>query len=133
MFGIVARDQYASNVSTSGSLVVGGKVTTEYISQPTRTIITVPQLDNTSAPVSYQLLLDSSKSVFGDQAIVFFSVVVPGGANEVKLTFGNNIYVTRCGGPLGPPNFGFDISGFSDFAMLFTFDGEYFVQCNESC
>lgn len=131
MFGIVARDNYANNISINDNLVVGGKVTTEYITQPTRKITTVPPLDNTTAVVNYTLQLDSSESVLGDIAIVFFKVVDPAGTNSVNISFGNNIYVTKCGDPI-PLTSSLDILGFSDFAMLLTFDGEYFVQCNEN-
>lgn len=128
MFGIVARDNFSSNVSIGSNLAVGGKVATKYISQPTRTITVIPPFDNTATEVNYTLNLNSSKSEFGDLAIVFLSVVDPGGKNVV-IEFGSNLYVTQCGGPDST----LDITGFSYFAMLLFFDGEYFVQCNEIC
>lgn len=128
MFGIVPRDSAGKSMAVSDHLTVNGNVYVANNTIPNRRVITVPTLDNSSAPVSYTLVIDSSSSKIGDIVIVFFTVLDVE-ANEANVVFPENLCVTEGTSPITS----LDIHTFPRFAMYFEFDGEVFIQSMESC
>ena len=128
MFGVVPRDTAGKCLAVSDHLNVNGNVYVANNTIPNRRVITVPTLDNSGAPVSYTLVIDSSSSKIGDVVIVFFTVADILG-EEATVIFPENLCVTEGTSPITS----LDIHTFPRFAMYFEFDGEVFIQSMESC
>lgn len=141
MFGFVEKDQYTSNASVRSNTTAGSLATSDILQQPSNgypgspptgpySVIVIPPLDNTTAPVTYTLTVNSANLVVGDVVVIIFSVVVPAGANAVTINLPANIYSSFGDNP-GTPTM--DITEYSQFDLRLLYNGSKFINTFEFC
>ena len=112
MFGLVEKDIFLSNTTISGN-TVAGKLTVPNVIYPISpdypatpigpySVITIPPLGSTIAPVTYNLVVDSTNSVIGDQVVFLFSTF---GDQTITVNLPTNVYYTWQNNPTGVASF----------------------------
>lgn len=112
MFGLVEKDIFLSNSTISGQTVAGKlivpnviyPISQDYPAVPIGpySVITIPPLGSTTAPVTYNLTVDSTNSEIGDQVIILFDTF---GDQTITVNLPANVYYTWLGNTLGATSF----------------------------
>ena len=128
MFGLVQRDNYASNLAIPSHLAVGNNVSVYNEFPPKRQIISAT-IDNSTAAASFTPVMESTRAKIGDLVIVLITISAPLSANAATINIPANAYVTYAGVPTNS----IPVTGYSYFGLLLMFDGEKFIQTTENC
>jgi len=112
MFGLVEKDIFLSNSTISGQTVAGKlivpnviyPISQDYPAVPIGhySVITIPPLGSTTAPVTYNLTVDSTNSEIGDQVIILFDTF---GDQTITVNLPANVNYTWMGNTLGATSF----------------------------
>jgi len=128
MFGLVQKDNYASNLVVTNHLSVGNNVTIYNESLPARQIISAT-IDNSTAAASFTPVMNSTRAKIGDLVIVLVKISAPLSSNNATINIPLNAYVTV----VGQPTNSISVTGYKYFGLLLMFDGNKFVQTTENC
>jgi hypothetical protein len=140
MFGTIAKDQYVSNVSIRSNTTAGSLATESILQPPSNgypgnppqgpySVIKYPPFDNTAAPVTYTLTVDSTNLSTGDMVVILFSIVNPGG-NAVIVDLPANVYSSFTNTP-GILNL--DLTQYGQFNFTLLYNGSKFINTFEFC
>ena len=95
---------------------------------PTKdSFIIISEVNVSSSGNIINVNVDSSKCSLGTN-LTFFFKFVNNVDNNILLTFPSNFYITKCGGPSNVFNLGIE-----RFVISFIFDGEKFVNTQDTC
>jgi len=128
MFGLVQKDNYASNLVVKNHLSVENSVTVYNESLPARQIISAT-IDNSTAAASFTPVMDSTQAKIGDLVIVLVKISAPLSANAATINIPSNAYVTV----VGQPTNSISVTGYKYFGLLLMFSGHRFLQTTDNC
>jgi len=136
MFGLIEKDTFSSNSTISGH-TVAGKLIAPNVNYPISpdypdvpigpySVITIPPLGSTTAPITYTLIVDSTNLNIGDQVIILFDTF---GDQTITVNVPANVYYTWRGNTIGSTSF--TITAGQPYNLPLLWQGESFINTFE--